>query len=259
VRTDHSAMLRLALSDIDAQTEAALRAIGYEPSDWTSRLRRPAPQATWFLSFWTDSFCRLYRHRTLGFCAPFLLPADPHAGTDVTALDPEYVGRFLQTDRQRAQYQHLKDNFDCVGPSDEQHIRSTLRLLLERTARDTRIFVVLAPEAWLSPQGQLMQRPEEQRINQWIRAELDGVRNVRLVDIGDFVEPGTGRAEPLHFDRLTYKRAADWVLELLREAATQPPGRAGGPPAGRPRLRDVLSRLPAWGLSRRPPANASRA
>jgi FkbH-like protein len=209
VRIDHSALLKLALSDLDAETERALTAIGYDPVDWTSALSHREANATWFLSFWTDSFCVLYRHKTLGFSVPFFLPIDPHAVSDVTKLEPAQVAPLLRTEAHRAQYQHLVEKFEFVGRADEPDVRSAMRLLLETAADDTRIFVILAPEAGA----------EAQRVNGWIRAELEGSRNVHFVQIADFVDPDRGRDEPFHFDRLTYKRAADHVLELISAPA----------------------------------------
>jgi FkbH-like protein len=215
IRIDHSAMLDLALSDLDAETETALRAIGYEPSDWSSALKHPAPQSTWFLSFWTDSFCSLYRHKTLGFVAPFLLPFDPHAGADITRLRPEQVASLLRTDAHRAQYDYFMENFEYVGRADETKVRAAMRRLLDRALGDTQIFVILAPDSWLNLDGRVLDCREQQLVNRWIRAELQGRPNVHLVPIDDFVEPGKPRREPLHFDRLTYKRAADALLELI--------------------------------------------
>jgi hypothetical protein len=220
IRIDHSALLQLALSDVDPETARALEAIGYAPSDWTSALKAPQPEATWFLSFWTEAFCTLYRHKSLGFCVPYLLPVEPYAAGDITRLRPDEVAPFLKSDLHRAQHAYFLENFECLGCADEATVRSAMRRLRDRALPDTQIFVVLGPESWLGPDGKVIQRPEEQRVNRWIRGELEGRAGVRLVQIADFVEPGKRRSEPLHFDRLTYKRAADAVLQLVRAQAS---------------------------------------
>lgn len=244
VRIDHSAILELALRDLEADVERALEGIGYQRTDWDSALKNPEAQSTWFLSFWTDAFCTLYRHRTLGFSVPFLLPIDPHALTDVTKLQPEQVAPFLKTEAHRAQYQYLVDNFECLGLAGEAKVRSAIRRLRRTAADDTTIFVVLAPETWLEAPGRLVDLPRMRLVNQAIRAELDGRPNVHLIQIADFVEPGKLRDDPLHFDRLTYKRMADHVRELIRVKALAAPlaremdNRSGG----------LWSKLRVWRL-----------
>ena len=108
---------------------------------------------------------------------------------------------------------------------------------------------MLAPGTWLVPDGQPVDLPQMQLINRSIRAALEGRRNIHLVEIADFVEPGKLRDDPLHFDRLTYKRLADHAREVILANALQGPGAEGRTPptpSAERRVGGLWSKLRAW-------------
>jgi FkbH-like protein len=214
VRMDHSAMLRIGLSEQSPPVDEALTKVGYEASDWNTQMSRLAgcgERKAWILSFWMDSLMVLYRHRALGFAIPFAMPREPMALTDVTRLPQAELDRLLVTEEHRALFKELSQNYEALGRVDEQTFRSTLKRLLINGAK-TEIFILLGPESVGSPPRL---RPNEAKLNSWIKSELGGSPNVHLLDVLDFTEPGDGRQEALHFDRLVYKRVADEIIRRL--------------------------------------------
>lgn len=216
-RIDHSSFLGLVFEELDEESRRALFDIGYIGDDWDSILKRNETNSIWLLSFWVDSFAVLYRHRRLGFTVPFCMPFNPKALVDVTSLPAAEIQALIKNDAQRRQYAALCSNFDYVGKIDEAAFRRNMRLLLKGAGTDTLIFIILGPEKWRRPDGEVRNRPNEKKINSWIRAEIGESPNVTLVDIDDFCEEDKARDEELHFDRLTYKRAADFVIQRLRD------------------------------------------
>lgn len=218
IRIDSLSCLPWALEAPDAATQAALLRVGHVREEWESALQLPQGRTVWLLSFWVDSFAMIYRHRTLGFHVTFCLPGAPHAHDDVTALDPADVAPRLRTPAQRSTYAALLEEFEAVGRVDEAMARDAIRRLLRSAAADTRIFLILGPETFARSQGDVSPRREEIALNGWIRAEAEGCPNVTLLPIDRFAQPDRPRSGDLHFDRLTYRQAADAVIRDLRAA-----------------------------------------
>lgn len=230
IRIDHSAFLGLALTEVPAEADRDFAALGYIASDYTSAIANEGGEggtAVWFLSFWIDSFAVLYRHKQTGLLIPFALPQNPHMTVDVTALSEDYLAPFTDSPARRAAVTTLENAFEFHGQSDAGTMRPILRKLVERAGPDTLICILLGPETWVDQSsGQVVRRDGEAAVNGWIRDELGQENNVVLMDVRDFVEPGTSQDEPLHFDRLVYLRVADAVRDLARSRVT------GGNPVG---------------------------
>jgi len=232
IRIDHSSFLRLGFGELGTQEVEALGKIGYLPEDWNSMLfRQPESEnrSVWILSFWTDSFIFLYKNRELGFVVPFLLPKDPHALSDVTALSDEHVGKLLMTRSQLEAFELLKRDYVGYGKVSEDMFRETLQLLKAKSA-DALMFVILGPEYWIDNKtGKRVERLSEKAVNSWIKKEFHGRSNVHLLDILDFAESDLPRSEALHFERLVYKRAADRIRAIVQKKFEKIPFQRGSP------------------------------
>ncbi len=218
-RTDNAMFLNHVFGEVPEDDAQALQSIGYRPEDWTSALARPMAEGSrdvWMFSFWTDGYAYLYKHKQLDVAAPFLLQNDPHAICDVTALSEERLRNFLGSDEQHRDYAALKRDFWGIGPIFEGLLRPALEKMVAAAAGKALVFVMLTPEYMTDEKsGQWVPRPKEMRFNNWVREVLAGKPDVHLVNILDFVEPGTMLPYDFHFDRLVYKRVAEHIAGMI--------------------------------------------
>ncbi len=203
------------------ETQAALESIGYIAKDWTSAVALPVvpgAKTVWVLSFWTDAFLYLNKHKQLDLTMPFLLEdSDPQALADVNFLAPEKIAAHLTHDHHRAAYAALKQNFWGVGPAFEDVVRPALETLAAAAEGKAYVIIVLAPESWRYERGSaLMPRPQEAQLNNWMRATLGAYANIGLVNFGDFVPEDATYGSLFHYDRLVYARAAEHIIGLIK-------------------------------------------
>jgi FkbH-like protein len=217
-RIDHSAFLDLVFAQVSPPVQQALESIGYIPSDWTSALALPAKpgaRTVWMFSFWNDTYIQLYKHNVLDLVVQFHCERNQYVMEDITALPEELVRKALSTAANLRAYEALKRDFCGIGPVSEAAFRAALGRMLDAARGQAMVIIMLLPEHWRETEtGPVIDVPES-RLNPWIRAAVAGRPEVHLVDIVDFETPGATRESALHFDRLTYCRAAEHILSLI--------------------------------------------
>jgi len=215
-RIDTLMLLNWIFDPMPEEVREALLAIGYQPSDWQSGLALPpGPRTVWALSFWTDSFLYLYKHKTLDLTVPFLMQGDPHALQDVTFMNEAEAQANLTNGQNFDHWQALRANFWGIGNIFEELVTTALDKLLA-AAGEAMIIIILAPEDWLATDGLRRDRPAERRFNGFLRAALADKPNVHLLDFAQFVPPDKAVPEMFHYDRIIYRRAATHIIGLIR-------------------------------------------
>jgi FkbH-like protein len=217
-RIDHSMFVGLAFTPPAPPVQAALEAIGYVPADWTSALARPvAPgeRTVWLLSFWTDDFIYLYKHKTLNLAVPFLGEGEVLATQDVTFLERDRMRGLMRQDINFAAWEALQRDFWGIGTVFEELLREALgKMLAEAKAAGVMVIFMLTPECWrYTPGAPLAPRPKAAQFNQWLR---DAAPEAYFVDALAFAETDAAYQEMLHFDRLVYRRAAAHITALIK-------------------------------------------
>jgi FkbH-like protein len=215
-RIDHCLLLPHVFSPPEGETRAAMEAIGYRQSDWTSALATPRPEErqVWIFSFWTDDFAQLYKHQRLDLTLPFLAEGDPRATHDLTRFSAEDMRGIMTQDENFAAWQALMQNFWCVGPLFDDLARPAIeRMMAAAVAQDAFVIIILAPESWCYKADALpITRHRAARVNEWLRAAAPAAV---FVNMQDFTAPDTAYPDMLHYDRLVYQRAATHIAELM--------------------------------------------
>jgi FkbH-like protein len=220
LRLDSSAFLNLVFGNVSEVAAAALQRVGFLPRDWQSALSKPrgaGDKIVWIFSFWLDSFINFYRHRDLDITVPFFLEAsNNHFWCDVTKLDEDTAFKFLAGDANRNAYRALKQEFVGIGQLTETRLAAAIADIEHAAAGNVLVFIMLAPDLRSDPQtGAWVARPPVASMNGWIRNAAAGRPDFHLVNMLDFVEPGTALPDDFHFNRLVYKQAAAHIEAII--------------------------------------------
>jgi FkbH-like protein len=219
-RIDNALFLDLIFNRPSPEISGALEGIGFVSQDWASAMARPNPhgrRTAWVVSFWTDAFVYLYKHKTLDIAAHFLMEGDTKSEMDVTFLPEAQARDILRNDENFEAWKNLREEFLGVGPVFDFLLQRPLESLAQAASGNAMLIVLLAPESFRdSHSNRAMPRSQEIKFNAWLREALAGRPDVHLVEFGNFVPEDTAYKELYHYDRLTYQRAAAHVAELIQ-------------------------------------------
>jgi len=145
LRLDHSIFVRHAQSGVKLAAMPALRAIGYQDSDFTAAIDACDMKGSgvWLLSFWADAEFALYEHTATGVKVPLALVGAQPVLRDMTLADPSSLAILQDAARVRA----LQHDFTYRGMISQAEFKGNFALLMERRNGDTPVFIILGNEA----------------------------------------------------------------------------------------------------------------
>jgi FkbH-like protein len=217
-RLDHSLVLQHVFTPPTPERQAALAEIGYVPADWTSELavRRPGERQVWVLSFWTDDFARVYRHKRTGLVMPFLAQFDARATEDLTTYSEEAMRGIMTAPENFSAWEALCRDWVCEGTLTQAQLTPVIvRLMAAAHAQGAMVVIMLGPETWrYSLEAPPHPRPQAAQVNEWLRA---AAHDAVFVDLRDFMAPDTAYPDMLHYDRQVYQRGAAHIAGLIAQ------------------------------------------
>ncbi len=214
IRSDHSEIFRLAIEGIDGERLDAMLALGYAREDFiVSREAISGDAGVWVLSFWTDAYYHLYRHRVTGDMTTFS-PAQLGHHDVLTFTDAELAGRNLTPEAASA-LAYLRQNYTHVGLIDETRFKRNARAIIAAAPAGVRVIINLLSETAFPGHEELRER--NTRYNDWTRQVAAEFDDVTLISIQDFVKSPDEAQDPLHYNRLVYHRLSEGIAQLVRE------------------------------------------
>jgi FkbH-like protein len=220
VRVEHSIMLRHAIEGFSVEQLEAAKRLGFRTEDFQTRLFDDCDdESIWVLSFWADAIRNLYRHKSLGLLLPFdAFPAARPGVGDLTQCSAEDINPSFRSHWISAAVDELRENYECVGLSDEELFKQNVRAALSSIPSKARVFMLGANEQF-RPSGQMEARhyPHQARMNEWCRDIVAEFSHVRFIEASEYIVDESELEDVNHFSRMVYFR----IFEIIaRDAAT---------------------------------------
>jgi hypothetical protein len=225
----HTVFANYAINGVSAAQRAALLALGYQDQDFSSFITRATAgrRGLWVLNFWTELGGILYRHRASGALIPVQFNPGAHARM------VRKLGRAAQDARNwdadeaevdPAVLDFLRAEFDYVGATPEDMLTRNIADMLRQAPGGTKVFVLLANEMAMRPNGEIGPAEICKRINRIVRAAVAPFPSVSLFDVRDCIRSNDDlvQGQPLKLTRAVQFRIYEEILrryEALAEAA----------------------------------------
>ena len=225
----HTVFANYAIHGVPPTARAALLALGYQDADFSSFITRaPAGRrGLWVLNFWTELGGNLYRHRASGALIPVQFNPGAH-GKMVRKLgrDAADARNWDAADAgvDPAVLDFLRADFDYIGATPEDLLHRNIADMLRQAPAGTKVFVLLANEVAMRPNGQLGPAEICKRINRMVRAAVAPFPAVSLLDVRDCIrgDDDLVQGQPLKLTRAVQFRIYEEILrryEAFAEAA----------------------------------------
>ena len=225
----HSVFAHYAIHGVPAAQRVALLALGYQDADFSSFITRATAgrRGLWVLNFWTELGGILYRHLPSGALIPVQFKPGAHArmvrklgraAQDLRNWDAKEAGV------DPAVLDYLRAEFDYVGATPEDMLTRNIADMLRQAPAGTKVFVLLANEMAMRPNGELGPAEICKRINRIVRAAVAPFPSVSLLDVRDCIKSNDDlvQGQPLKLTRAVQFRIYEEILrryEALAEAA----------------------------------------
>jgi FkbH-like protein len=187
-------------------------ALGYAPEDFATLATAPPAggPAAWLLSFTSEQFGALFRHRATGYLIPLVVAGLP-LDAPLMRADPAHDGAHA------ALLAHLRAHFDCVDTNTDALFKENLRALLVRAGPSVRVFILLANDTGKDNAGQTWMVPVLSHRNAMIAEVAAEFPGVELVQPNDFMSESEVPAQKArhHFDRMVYFRMFQHILRRV--------------------------------------------
>jgi len=215
VRLDHSVFLAQAMQPRSEAALAAAQRIGYQPCDFQSALQEaPRSFQICVLSFHNDARMAVYRHPETGLRVPFYQVRG-------NAVDNILQSELAHDAKTQALIQQMRvDGYEYLPPSVAA-FRSNMQQILKVLHPDTKLFLVLGPETWMTKEGATRPLKIFLEGNRVLREFAAARPNSYLLNLTDFVEGPEDCFDYIHFGRMVYFRMTKHMVALLREAGGQ--------------------------------------
>jgi FkbH-like protein len=222
----HTVFANYAIHGVPPAARAALLALGYQEADFGSFITRATAgrRGLWVLNFWTELGGILYRHRASGALIPVQFNPGAHArmvrklGRD--ALDARNWDA-AEAGVDPAALDFLRAEFDYVGATPEDLLHRNIADMLRQVPAGTRVFVLLANEVTMRPDGQLGPAEICKRINRMVRAAVAPFPAVSLLDVRDCIQGNDDlvQGQPLKLTRAVQFRIYEEILRRYEATA----------------------------------------
>jgi len=148
IRRDHTQMIRYALEGLTESDLAVLRLLGFEDSDFQTKLIDEAvPPALVVLGHWGDTQKIMWRHKASGLLVPHALKRPGKRARKRKKKE--------MSERAKAANAYLHDHFEFAGAMPEDQTGRNLDLILDKLPAGIPLFVILAPDR--RPDGSLVE------------------------------------------------------------------------------------------------------
>ena len=207
-RIDHSMFLHYSINSLPPEALKEAEKLGYRTEDFQTILFQPKKgRGLLLLSLWCDSIYALYKHKKFGFMVPWARPEEPDHERDVRLSD---VGTLPLEGRGAwiaSALACLKTDYDFIGLIDEATFKANLRMILDRTSRETQV-VLLKRSEYLDDLQHHCRHTSHQAclFNSWLAEVASHYNNVSMFDIQAYVSGPEEVIDWLHYDRIVYYR-----------------------------------------------------
>jgi len=196
-RTDHSILTWSASQRLSSENRRIFESVGYNDNELSSGLFKPmGPNSIRLISFLSDAYIPLYRHRKSGQLVPIpglLNGTDPasHQLSDLLAAEFEFESEHL---------------------SNKTYFQSTLNNILHAIP-DGQVFLIEPnADSVINGVSQGVIQPV-QTLNTWTNEVISLHGNVRTISVRSFVERPDELISANHFSRMVYYRLFKWLLD----------------------------------------------
>jgi len=218
VRFDHTQMFRLAVDDLTDAQLRSLRALGYQDSDFQSRLLEVSGPSVYIFGFWAEPSPVVYRHREQGFRVQLNIGLPPAL---VTTINPDEINLAdLEHDPRRPVLLpciHELKNFEYEGTIAQHITKDNLSSIIRRLPAEACVFLIGATQKKLDADGQLVAVHRFDALNTVfgeLAAEDARVTYIRIDDyVADQVE--RDRGSDSHFARSVYYRLFEDIRDRI--------------------------------------------
>jgi FkbH-like protein len=197
---NHSLFARHALEGLPDAARQAFMMLGYAEAHFHNNI--PAlpqgGQAIWIMAFWAEALHAIYAHKETGLT--ILLPKNESTkqAQDMTSMDA------AEEDVDAHLVAYLREHFEFRGRITDEEYKQNLRAVLRHAPPQVRVFMMLASETRLRPDGTSQKLRRSIIFNDLTKAVAAEFANVELLNISDYVAPGESQKNPDHFDRMVY-------------------------------------------------------
>ncbi len=219
VRFDHSQMFRLAVDDLSDAQLHSLRALGYQDSDFQSRLLEVSGASVYIFGFWAEPSPVVYRHREQGFRVQLNIGLPPAL---VTTIDPNEINLAdFEHDPRRPVILpciHELKNFEYEGTIAEHVTKDNLSSIIQRLPPEAHVFLLGATRQKLDPEGQLIDVHRFNALNNVLGQLAAEDARVTYLRIDDYVADPSERdhGADSHFARSVYFRLFEDIRDRIQ-------------------------------------------
>lgn len=225
----HTVFADYAIHGVPPAARRAMLMLGYQDADFSSFITHAAAgrRGLWVLNFWTELGGYLYRHRESGALIP--VQFNPGAHARMVRKLGRAAADARNWDAVEAQVdpvvlEFLRTEFDYVGATPEDVLHRNIADMLRQAPAGTKVFVLLANEVTMRPDGQLGPAEICKRINRIVRAAVAPFASVSLLDVRDCIRGNDDlvQGQPLKLTRAVQFRIYEEILRrygALAEAA----------------------------------------
>ncbi|MCM2293024.1 HAD-IIIC family phosphatase [Allorhizobium sp. BGMRC 0089] len=202
IRFDHSLMLHYCMHPPKDEVLDELVKLGYQEEDFRTKLDTGGPSIR-LLGLWGDANFQVYRHKRLGFETVLSLVGISW-GANLIAANPQHVLSLLSSDEARTAYEHLRENYDCVGMIPFAKTRDTILEFAELVPEEEQIIILMANENTFGFEIYADDAKRNSELNSAIRSASENSKKIKIINTMKYIY-GSGDIRDLnHFDRNVY-------------------------------------------------------